>query len=235
MRIEYQVSAVAGGELAASREGQMQRRISIVLTLGLLLSSPVLAKDKDDNKLPVYILTAHTVSVLIDPEAGVDPKDPRANRIAQKDVETALANWGKYEVLMGPEAADLIIVVRKGHGRLADATISDPDPNNRPGVINPTDSGVMVGVQHGKPPVSGTPMSGGIPSPQTTGRETEIGPVDDSFEVFEGGPDIKQPLVGAPAWRYIAKNGLHSHNVPAVVEFRKAVTAAEIAAGAKKP
>jgi hypothetical protein len=225
-----------GVEPAHLKEGGMQRRISMLLALGLLVAAPLLAKDKDDKKLPVYILTAHTVAVVIDPEAGVDPKDPRANQVAQKDVETALANWGKYQVLMRQEVADLIIVVRKGHGRVADTTISDPQQNNRVGVINPTDNGVMVGVQQGRNPnVGGTPNAAGASPPQTPSTRTEVGPVDDSFEVYEGGPDIQQPLNGAPAWRYIAKNGLHAHDVPAMAEFRKAVAAAEKAAGAKKP
>jgi hypothetical protein len=50
--------------------------------------------------------------------------------------------------------------------------------------------------------------------------------------VFEG--KVESPLDGAPGWRYMARDGLKSHGVPAVDEFRKAVAAAEKAA-AKKP
>jgi hypothetical protein len=50
--------------------------------------------------------------------------------------------------------------------------------------------------------------------------------------VYEGGGD--RPLDRAPAWRYIAKDGLMPHSVPAVDAFRKAVADAEKAA-AKTP
>jgi hypothetical protein len=52
--------------------------------------------------------------------------------------------------------------------------------------------------------------------------------------VFDG--TVAKPLDGVPGWRYMAKDGLRPHGVPAVDEFRKAVAAAEkAAAAAKKP
>jgi hypothetical protein len=51
--------------------------------------------------------------------------------------------------------------------------------------------------------------------------------------VFDG--KVEKPLDGAPGWRYMARDGLRPHNVPAVDEFRKAVAAAEKAAAAKNP
>jgi hypothetical protein len=212
----------------------------MLVTVGLL-AVPVLAKSKDKT-LPPYILQARTVAVIVDPSAGIDPEDPRANQVAQKDVETALMNWGRFTPVMRPEGADLIIVVRKGHGRLVDETITDPQQNNRAGVINPTDNGVGVGAQNGRPPNLGGSADGPLQpgsqsqaprSPQTPHPQMEIGGVDDSFTVFEGG--VAKPLNGAPGWRYMAPDGLRSHSVPAVEEFRKAVAAAEKAAAAKKP
>jgi hypothetical protein len=211
------------------------------MTVGLLAAVPVLAKSKDKT-LPPYILQAHTVAVIVDPGAGIDPEDPRANQVAQKDVETALMNWGRFMPVMGPEGADLIIVVRKGHGRLVDSTIIDPRQNNRAGVINPTDNGIGVGAQSGRPPNMGGSADGPLQSgsqsqapqsqraPQT---QMEIGGEDDSFTVFEGG--VAKPLNGSPGWRYMAPDGLRLHSVPAVEEFKKAVAAAEKAAAAKKP
>ena len=67
----------------------MKKHIFALVTVGLLAATPVLAKSKDKT-LPPYILQAHTVAVMIDPTAGIDPEDPQANRIAQSDVETAL-------------------------------------------------------------------------------------------------------------------------------------------------
>jgi hypothetical protein len=213
----------------------MQRRLSMFVTVGLLMAVPGLATSKDKT-LPPYILTARTVAVVVDPSAGVDPEDPRANQVAQKDVETALVNWGRYQPVMGATGADLIIVVRRGHKRLVDTTISDPRQNNRAGVINPTDNGISIGAQRGNQPSlgpsvgsspNGTGSQGGSPQ-----QQTEIGGSADSFTVFEG--KVESPLDSAPGWRYMARDGLKSHGVPAVDEFRKAVAAAEKAA-AKRP
>ncbi len=213
----------------------MQKRLNALLTVGLLMAVPVLAKSKDKT-LPPYILQAHTVAVIIDPAAGIDPEDPQANRVAQHDVETALMNWGRFERVMGPQGADLIIVIRRGHRRLVDATISDPSQNNRPGAINPTDNGMGVGVQNpSRQPNMGDANGTGAPTPPRPypQPQMEIGGSDDSFVVFDG--TVAKPLNGAPGWRYMAPDGLRSHSVPAVEEFRKAVAAAEKAAAAKKP
>jgi hypothetical protein len=158
--------------------------------------------------------------------------NPQANQIAQKDVETALLNWGRFDPTISTQAADLIIVVRKGHGRLVDETIPDPRQNSRAGVINPTDNGISIGAQHGSQSNPSSASTSNFPASQSP-SQTEIGAVDDSFAVYKGG-GIGNPLDSSPAWRYVAKDGLRPHNVPAVDEFRKAVAEAEKAA-AKKP
>jgi hypothetical protein len=222
----------------------MKKYLSPVLTLVLLTAVSALAKSKD-KPLPPYILQARTVAVIIDPGAGVDPEDPRANQVAQKDVETALLNWGRFQPVISPAEADMIIVIRRGHGRLVDATITDPRQNNRAGVINPTDSGIGVGAQRGpqpglgsdngvRYPQGGNPQSGApSPQPSTPTPQLEVGGGDDWFTVYEG--KVAKPLNGAPGWKYIASDGLHPHNVPAVEEFKKAVAAGERVAAAKKP
>jgi hypothetical protein len=224
----------------------MKRRLSALVTIGLMVAVPGLAKSKD-KLLPPYILQARTVAVIVDPGAGIDPDDPRANQVAQKDVETALMNWGRFQPVMGTVEADMIIVIRKGHGRLADATISDPRQNDRAGVINPTDNGIGVGAQRGSQPNLGgsdapryppgaTPSPGSQPPPQSgvPQPQLEIGGADDSFTVYDG--KVAKPLDGAPGWKYVAPDGLHSHNVPAVDAFKKAVAAGErAAAAAQKP
>jgi hypothetical protein len=213
----------------------MRKRLFALSTMGLLMAVPVLAKSKDKT-LPPYILQAHTVAVLIDPSAGMDPEDPQANRIAQNDVETALMNWGRFQRVMGTQGADLIIVIRRGHRRLVDATITDPMQNNRPGSINATDNGMGVGAQTpNRQPNMGDPNGAGQQSQQrpTTQPQMEIGGTDDSFVVFDG--TVAKPLNGSPGWRYMAPDGLRPHSVPAVEEFKKAVAAADKAAAAKKP
>jgi hypothetical protein len=208
----------------------MKKQVSQIVVAALLLTTMGFAKDKKKNLLPAYVLSAQTVAVVIDPEAGMSVEDPQANRVAQKDVETALLNWGRFTPVMATQSADLIIVVRRGHGKLVDETINSPRQNGRAGVINPTDNGVMVGAQHGQQPQ----LSGASPSSaeEQSSPQTEIGGSDDSFLVYRG--NTENPLDSAPAWRYIARDGLRPHTVPAVGEFRKILAEAEKAA-AKKP
>jgi hypothetical protein len=203
--------------------------------VGLLVGVPLLAKGKDKT-LPPYILQAHTVAVMVYPGAGIDAEDPRANEVAQKDVETALANWGRFQPLIGTREADLIIVIRKGHRKIVDSTISDPRQNNRVGVINPTNNGIDAGIQTPRPQSSGGGANGAgqqLPQDQTAHPQLEVGVTDDSMMVFDG--KVSKPLDSPPGWRYTAQDGLRPHNVPAVEEFRKAVAEAEKAAAAKKP
>jgi hypothetical protein len=209
----------------------MHKRAAVLFAATLMVVSYGLAKDKTKPTMPAYVLTARTVAVVIDPSAGESVSDPQANQVAQKDVETALLNWGRFERVMGTQTADLIIVVRKGHGRLVDQTIPDPRQNNRAGAINPIDNGISVGAQHGpQPPLSGSSTQDSRPA--TSPSQTEIGGVDDSFAVYEG--RAENPLDAPAAWRYVAKDGLRPHSVPAVAEFRKALAEAEKAA-AKNP
>jgi hypothetical protein len=210
-------------------------RVSGFLLACLLVTVPGLAKDK--AILPVYILQAHTVVVLIDPEAGIDIQDPRANQVAQKDVETALAKWGRFEVLNGSQKADLVVVIRRGHKRMTDVTMSDPTQNPRVGVT-PTDNGMGAGGQIGRAPVVGgypdSPQARATQAQsQTPTPQAEIGFTDDSLVVYSGASE--RPTDSVPGWRYMGQEGLHSHNVPAVDDFRKAVAAADKAAAAKKP
>lgn len=209
----------------------MVQRASALLALSLLLLTPGFAKTKTKAKniLPPYVLTAHTVAVIIDPDTGVSINDPQANRDAQKNVETALANWGRFLPVLSTQGADLVIVVRKGQRHLVNQTIPNPRQNNRPGVIEPTDNGVMIGGQHGPQsnPQNGPAAGARREIPQS---QTEVGSSLDSFLVYDG--SVANPLDGVPAWRYMAKNGLRAPEVPAVAEFRKAVLEAE---KAKKP
>src|ERR1700733_14186340 len=102
----------------------MLRRLFTV-TVGLLVAVPVLAKNKAEKRLPEDILHAHTVAVMVDPGAGIDIENTRANQAAQKDVETALLNWGIFQPMITSQQADLIIVIRKGHKQVVDQTVSD--------------------------------------------------------------------------------------------------------------
>ena len=203
---------------------------TILTSTALILIAPTFAGAKDKPVLPAFVRTAHTVAVIIDPTAGISLEDPRANQVAQKDVETALTNWGRYETVLSAHDADIIIVVRKGNKHLVDQTFPDPRQNSRPGVITPSDDGVSIGAQRGPQPT----ISGGVPTPRptpgTAPSSTEVGTTEDSFAVYEG--KVKDPLDGPAAWRFVAKDALKPHSVPAVDAFRKAVAEADKAAAA---
>ena len=192
--------------------------VSLLVTFGF-------AKDKKPA-LPAYVLNAKTIAVIIDPSAGISVDDPRANEDAQKDVEAALLSWGRFEPVQSRDTADLIIVVRKGNGQMANETIPDARQNNRIGMGSPGDNGGSIGGRLPDQPGVGSGQ-------QSPGPQTEIGHADDSFVVYKGGDE--RPLDTPPAWRYVGVDGLSPHSVPAVTAFRKAVENAEKAAAAKKP
>ena len=190
----------------------------------VLLTCSALAPGKDKKKvtLPDQVLNAETVLVLIDPDAGVAPDAPLANPAARDDVESALINWGRFRFANDVSTADLVITVRKGNGKVAQDTIGGVPVNNRPIVFQRTESGGGLGAGRGTPSAAGDPASPPAPDPMP---QVEVGPAQDTFAVFIG--KRSHPLDTAAVWRYTAKDGLRSHDVPAVDEFRKAITQAE--------
>ena len=227
----------------------MQTRAYLSAALAaMLLPSLALAKNKSKSTLPADVLQARSVAVVIDPTAGVSMDDPQANQVAQRDVETAFLNWGRFQPVLDGQSADLIIVVRRGTGKIASGTVHDPQQNRRPVVVDPIETGIGVGVQRGHaPPYAGGPpdasQGSSIPDPgaqngqMTDDRahpQMEIGnsTSNDSFLVYRG--RTVKPLDGPVVWRYEEKNALKPHTVPAVDAFRKAVDQAEQAA-AKQP
>jgi hypothetical protein len=189
------------------------------LFFALVLLAVPLANAKDKKKvLPDYVLKAKTVLIVINPDAGTSLQSPNANWIARQDVERAIMNWGRLELAMDPLAADLVISLRRGTGKMVSPTIGGPD--NRPVIFDPSDQGARIGVQHGTPP----PVTNG-PTINTPHPSTQIGPSDDMFEVYRGRDEY--PLDNSATWRYIAKDSLKSPDVPAVAEFRKLIEEAE--------
>ena len=190
-----------------------------VLLLSCLFAT---AKDKKKTLLPADVLRARSVLVLVDPNSGMDVRNPNANRTAQEDVEKALMNWGRFSLAMDAQNADLIITVRKGSGKIAQPTIGGVPNNNRPMILEPTDSGGRVGVQHGSPGGAGDP-----PDPQP---QVQVGQSQDTFVVYRGSSKDDphwDPLEAPPVWRYTAKDALDSPGVPAVEVFRKLIADSE--------
>jgi hypothetical protein len=200
-------------------------KVGVVACLWLSVTSAFAKKDKPI--LPAYILQAHTVAVVIDPQAGISLQDPYANQTAQKDVEAAIAKWGRFNTVLSTTQADLVIVVRKGHDQPVEETLPNPRQNGRAGSLAPPDGGVGIGAQRGtQQPSSADNSSMNDPTgARTTHPQLEVGGQDDFFEVYAG--NVERPLDGPAGWKWIRKNGLHTHDVPAVDEFRKAIAEAE--------
>ena len=194
----------------------MSIRLRVLLTVVLLLTGLTASADKKKNRLPARVLQARTVLVLIDPDAGISVTDPAANSTAKDDVEKAITKWGRFLPVLDGQNPDLVMVVRKGQGKLVEPTIGGvPNGNDRPVVLQPTDNGIRLGGQRGRPPdaTQGAPPDTG-PHPKV-----EAGPREDMLVLYAGGVDY--PLDHPPLWRYVAKDALRSPDVPAVAEFRK--------------
>jgi hypothetical protein len=120
---------------------------------------------------------------------------------------------------MDGQQADLVISVRTGSDRMVRPTIKGGPIDQRGGVAQGTDSSIRIGGGHGRQPGNDPTMN---PQDQGPHMGNEIGPSDDTFEVYRG--DVSDALDSPPVWRYIAKNCLRAPTMPAVDEFRKAVT-----------
>jgi hypothetical protein len=200
----------------------MRHHRSLALSVLLVCCLVAAGKDKKKVLLPADVLEAKSVLVVVDPDAGVAVEAPMANRTAQEDVEKALMNWGRFTMAPDASTADLIISVRKGNGRIAQQTVGGVPINNRPVVLEPTDSGIGMGGHTGNPAQIGDPTN---PQPRSPSPQEEIGQTQDMFVVYRGKRDdaLNFPAV----WRYSAKDALRSPGVPAVEAFRKLIAEAE--------
>jgi|SRR5271157_1449075 len=196
----------------------MARHWPSLILLFVLLVPFAPAKDKKEI-LPGYVLEAKTVLVVVDPNAGISSSNPNENWTAQEDVEKALVNWGRFLPTLDLIDADLVISVRRCHGKAVSNTVGGV-PNDRPVIMEPTDSGIRVGAQHGTPPS----VTADSPPPGPRPR-TEIGPTEDTFILYRG--RVEYPLDNPPVWRYVAKDALSSPSVPAVAQFQKVIEQTE--------
>ena len=206
----------------------MRVRMCVILPLFVLCASLAFAGNDKKPVLPAYVLRAETVFVMIDPDAGTSATSPLENQKARDDVEKAIMKWGRFRLAMEPGVADLIIVVRKGSGKVVRPTIGGLPTNDRPVIVQPTDSDIRLGGQKGRPAGSTDPAPQGTrPTPQI-----EAGMTDDMFVVHQGCSICLSrhggtPLDGPVAWQHIKKDALRSPSVPAVDEFHKAIEEAE--------
>jgi hypothetical protein len=194
----------------------MSIRAPIFLILALLVLPQAQAKSKKKQILPDYVLKAERVFVVIYPDAGEPLTQPTANRQAREEVENALMKWGRFQVVIQPLTADLVIAVRRGHA--SGPVISNSPSDNPPVGSTGIDGESRVGVQVGRPPV--LTDSGRRDSDRADSHiSNEAGPAEDTFGVYRGGTDY--PLDAPPIWRYTGKDALKPPQVKAVEEFRK--------------
>jgi hypothetical protein len=193
-----------------------------VFLASLVLAFLSFAKDKNKNSLPSYVLNAHTVLVMTEPDAGAPLTDLSGNKKALDDVERAISKWGWLTLVTDAQTADLIITIRKGRGKIVEPTIGGGPINDRPVVVQSTDNSVRV-AGRGRQPEPQDPSLD--PKNSSIHPQTEIGSPNDSFAVYQG--RVEHPLDRAPVWRYIHTDALRGPAVPAVSEFRKAVEKAQ--------
>jgi hypothetical protein len=189
-----------------------------IIAFSLLLSCPIIATAKDKKKilLPTDVLEARTVLVVVDPDAGIALDAPNANREALENVENALTHWGRFRLVRSEYNADLVVLVRKGNGKIAQQTIGGVPFDNRPVIVEPTND---ASLEH--PPMPGQSR----PRNPDLHPQMEVGPSDDMFAVYRG---KRENATDYPAvWRFSGKEGLRSPGVPAVDEFRKLIVEAE--------
>jgi hypothetical protein len=195
----------------------MSVRLSIVFFV-LLLAPQMDAKSKEKKVLPDFVLKAQTVFVVINPDAGEPLANPMANRTAQDRVERAMMKWGRFKLATNAQAADLVVAVRKGHA--GGPTISGSPADDRPVSLSP----LPDAAHHGRSPDLTNPGLGGSAN-RGPHVSNEIGPSEDTFEVYQGGFDY--PLDAPPVWRYMAKDALNGPQVAAVEQFRKVIDESE--------
>jgi hypothetical protein len=209
----------------------MPLRKLLAVTAIILCSALAPAKDKKKAILPADVLRARTVLVIVDPTAGVDARDPNANRAARANVEKALDQWGRFTLVQEGLTADLVITVRKGNGKLIQPTIGGTPINGTPPVSggttsSPTQTTTRAGVRWG----GGNPNdpSNAGTQPSTPEPQIEAGSPQDMFVVYRGSTDPNwSPLDAPPVWRYSGKDALASPSVPAVEVFRKLIAESE--------
>jgi hypothetical protein len=193
----------------------MSSRMSVVFLLLLLLLDPQIdAKNKKKQVLSDDVLQAQRVLVVIHPDAGESLTSPMANRTAQDEVEKAIMKWGRFNLALDAQTADLVIAVQKGNK--SGPIISHSPADDRPVILQPSGGGVRVGQQQGDPPDLTNPVPGG-PGNRGPQLGNQIGS-EDTFEVYRGG--VEDPLDTAPVWRYTAKDALNAPQVAAVEQFR---------------
>jgi len=195
------------------------------------LVAGVEGKKKEKGVLPAAVLNAKTVVVVILPGTGEPVADPSANRRTQENVEKALAKWGRFQLALDVNSADLVIGVKQGNDRPVTPTVSGGPVDTRPVTVEQTPDTIRIGGTQGRPTSDASQIGNTSGTDGRVMTGAEAGMEQDVFNVYLGG--VQYPMDGAPVWAYRAKEGLKAPRVVAVDEFHKAIDEAEKAAQKK--
>ena len=171
-------------------------RVSIYLFVVLFVASSCLAKEKET----LFKVIANAKYVMVTSEFGSNGSDPRItmeDRQAIGDVQDAIQTWGRYTLVYNRNAADLVIVVRRGRQGEARSglVIGQTQPNRLPPHISTIDD---------------------------ERQQDVMGSGQDLLAVY----NARQSLDSAPLWQERDADGLKAPEMRLVKDFRRKVDAA---------
>ena len=201
-------------------------RFVLAFLASVVLIAPAFAKDKNATLLPADVVQARTVIVIVDPDSGEPIDHPDANVVARDNVEKALIDWGRFDLLTTGQQAELIIVVHKGNDKTVQPTIK----GGPGGGWDTTDPSIRIGSRQQPQSSPNDPTM--TPPNRGPHVSNEVSSGQDEFTVYRG--NREHPLDAPPVWRYLANDCLSAPKVHAVEEFRKLIAKAE-QAQSKKP
>jgi hypothetical protein len=196
-----------------------------MMAVFLLLLPALVQAQKKPKKPVVPAVFAQARYAYVEATDGneFDPRLFPEDREAIANVENAIRAWGRYDLTMRREEADLVFVVRKGRLATAEGTVGAnrlPDANAGPGAntgpggstgpIGSTGSGRQAGQYPGQQNDPGTEL----------GARGEVGPPDDLFEVRQRNPDGS---MSGPLWMRSLEDGLSGARPMLFVQFKDAV------------
>lgn len=174
----------------------MRRWLVVLIAISFVI--PAFGKKKRSD-IPMAVVAAQFVYVTSYHGDALDPRTSAEERAAINKVTDALRAWGKYRIVLQPEGADLMLIVK-------------------PGAIAQSRVGVDVGNDPNYPGVSiGRP---GIGIGQTTGVDLSSTP-DDMLMVSLSPQEA--PDAAPTIWRRSARHGFWGSKPVLVEAFREAV------------
>ena len=193
----------------------MRRFLLLALTTSMALSAFAQKKKEEKREIPDQVLVARYIYVTGWHGDLYDPRTPPEERTAINRVQTAIHDWGRYRLALGPGQADLMLVVKPGH-------------------IGMVQGGVGLGVPDigaGTPPPSSRQPG---PFGTAIGYGAEAGNPDDylMLTLFP----TNNPFDATYIWKRRQNNGFQGRKIPLFEEFRKAVEESDkLKDASKKP